>query len=325
MILAGDIGGTKTNLAYVRAHASRLEIVQVWSYASREHNSLRQILEELRREHPEEITAAAFGIAGPVVNGRCEATNLPWVVDAREIATALALARCHLLNDLEATAYGVLNLGAEETVVLNPGVPVQHAAIAVIAAGTGLGEGGLVWNGSAYKALPSEGGHSDFAPRNELEIDLLRFMLHRYERVSVERLVSGPGLFNIYQFFRSRATYPEPAWLRRKLDTADPPAVVSQAAMEQKDECCAQALEMFVSLYGAEAGNLALKLLATGGIYIGGGIAPKIVSWMERGSFLKSLTHKGRFSALIAGIPVRVVMNDRAALLGAAHIALMQS
>jgi glucokinase len=206
---------------------------------------------------------------------------------------------------------------------LNRGTPKPHGPIAVIAAGTGLGEGGLVWDGSRYLALPSEGGHADFAPRTELEIDLLRYMLQKHHHVSNERLLSGPGLYETYRFFRSRAEHDEPKWLRDQIALGDASAVVSQAALERKDGVCEQALEMFVSLYGAEAGNLALRLLSTGGVYIGGGIAPKILVKLQEGSFMKAFTAKGRHAELLREIPVHVILNDQIALLGAAHYAVM--
>jgi len=323
MILAGDIGGTKTNLAYFASEGDNLTLITAKSYASKQHSSLRDIVQKFTAQYKERITAAAFGIAGPVIDGRCETTNLTWIVDSREIAQVLGLQSVGLINDLEATAYGTLQLGEHDKLVLNAGKARARATIAIIAAGTGLGEGGLAWNGTQYRALPSEGGHTDFAPRNELEIDLLRFLLQRYQRVSYERLVSGPGFYNIYEFFRSRAEYTEPVWLTEQIRSGDPSAAVSQAGVEGKDEACVESLETFVSIYGAETGNLALKLLSTGGVYVGGGIAPKILSKIQQGSFMKSFTSKGRYATLMSNIPVHVVLNDRTALYGAAHYALV--
>lgn len=323
MILAGDVGGTKTNLAYFTVEGNTLNLDRVESYASQEHRSLGEVIQRMLNEHPSKIDAAAFGIAGPVLRGKSLLTNLGWEVDARELASILQLPSVGLINDLVATAYGTQRLSEKDTVLLNPGTPQPHAAIAVIAAGTGLGEGGLSWDGARYRALPSEGGHTDFAPRTELEVELLRYLLQRYSHVSYERLVSGPGVHHIYQFLRQRSQESEPQWLKDQLASGDPSAVISRAAMEGKDAVCELALDMFVSLYGAEAGNLALKLLATSGVYIGGGIAPKILAKLQEGSFIKAFVAKGRSEELMRSIPVHVILNDQTALLGAAHYAVI--
>jgi glucokinase len=323
MILAGDIGGTKTHLAYFTMDNGALRLSLLTSYPSQSYRSLNEVLQVMLHDHPAEVTAAAFGIAGPVVNGRSNLTNLGWEVDAGDVASGLHLRGVGLINDLQATAYGALRMGESDTKVLNPGTPQPQAAIAVIAAGTGLGEGGLVWDGKRYVAIASEGGHTDFAPRTDLEIDLLRFLLKKHEHVSYERLISGPGIFSVYEFFRSKADYPEPDWLRQERSSGDPSAAVSQAGLDGRDKVCVQALELFVSLYGAETGNLALKFLATGGVYIGGGIAPKILGKIIDGAFMQAFTAKGRHGGLLKKIPVRVILNDKTALFGAAHYALM--
>ncbi|MBI5472782.1 MAG: glucokinase [Ignavibacteriae bacterium] len=322
MILSGDIGGTKTNLACFTLDNGRLARGEFKSYPSKQFSSFTDVIQSFRQETSPDITMAAFGIAGPVVNGRCEATNLPWVVDNSAVASACALPAVGLINDLEATAYGVLRLEQNDLLMLNAGAPQEHGAIAVIAAGTGLGEGALVWNGSRYQAVPTEGGHTDFAPRNEVEINLLRFLLTKHKRISYERIVSGMGIVNLYQFFRTQVNHPEPEWLAAQFTDADAAAAITSAAMAGKDEACVRTLELFVSLYGAEAGNLALKFLATGGVYIGGGIAPKILPELQQSTFLDSFTMKGRFSNLMKSIPVSVVLNSEAALYGAAHYAL---
>ena len=325
MILAGDIGGTKTNLAYYTVEGDRLVPSLMKSYPSHDFRSLNEVLRVLQREHPVKITAAAFGIAGPIVDGKSKMTNLGWDVDGKEIAAELRLKSVGLLNDLEATAYGTLRLAEGEKVVLQKGTAQPHRAIAVIAAGTGLGEGGLVWDGIRYRAIPSEGGHTDFAPRNALEIELLQFLLTKYERVSYERIVAGPGMVNLYEFFRHRSSAPEPPWLTEQMATTDPAAAVSRAGMESSDQVCVQVLELFVSLYGAEAGNLALKLLATGGVFVGGGIAPKILSKLKQGVFVDSFVRKGRYQSLLESIPIQVVLNDKTALMGAAHYAVVMN
>ena len=319
MILAGDIGGTKTNLAYFKEEEGRVVPVQLRSYPSQEYRSLLEIIDAMQKELPAPITAAAFGVAGPIVEGRSKLTNLGWEVVANEIRDGLKLPHVELLNDLEATAYGVLNLPAQGRLTLQPGEVRRHAAIAVIAAGTGLGEGALIWDGKGYRAMPSEGGHSDFAPRNELEIDLLRFLLTKFKRVSYERILSGPGFTTLYEFFRARSQEPQPAWLAGKITSSNPAAAISNAGLERTDPVCVQVLDLFVSLYGAEAGNLALKVLATGGVYIGGGIAPKILPRIQAGGFLEAFTTKGRHSPLLKSMPLYVVLNDKIALYGAAH------
>ena len=323
MILAGDIGGTKTNLAYFKSDHGKLTLLKTLGYPSREFASLDDVVRKFRDSFPADVECAAFGVPGPVVRGRTETTNLKWVVDSAPLADLLKLDHVGLLNDLQATAYGVLHLEARDKLVLNEGVPAHEGSMAVIAAGTGLGESGLIWDGREYKAVASEGGHSDFAPRDDVEDQLLIFLRGEFGRVSYERVVSGPGLRNLYRFFRTRVNYPEPEWLAKAIADGDPSAAVAQAAQGGKDEAASLALERFVSLYGAEAGNLALKILATGGVYVGGGIAPKVVAELQEGSFMTSFKAKGRYSPLLARMPVCVMLNDRIALSGAAHFALM--
>ncbi len=322
MILAGDIGGTKTNLAYFREEDGRVIPVEERSYPSQQYRSLLDIIEAMKKEIPAQITGAAFGVAGPIVEGRSKLTNLDWEVAADEIREGLKLRHVGLLNDLEATAYGVLNLPAKDRLTLQQGEALKHAAIGVIAAGTGLGEGALIWDGKRYRAVPSEGGHADFAPRNELEMDLLRFLLTKFKRVSYERVLSGPGFSHLYEFFRSRSHEPEPAWLTEQMKAGPTPAAaISRAGLERTDSVCVQVLDLFTTLYGAETGNVALRFLATGGMYIGGGIAPKILPRIQEGSFLEAFTFKGRHSPLLKSVPLYVVLNDKIALYGAAHYA----
>ena len=322
MILAGDIGGTKVNLAYFDLDGDALIPVLLKSYPSREFQSLSDLLRRLRNEHPATIAAAAFGVAGPVVDGSSKLTNLGWMIDSREISSLLKLKHVGLINDLGATAYGSLRLAQNEMLALNKGTPQRHAAIAVIAAGTGLGEGGLIWDGKRYRAIPSEGGHTEFGPRNETEMELLRFLLTKYSRVSYERIVAGPGFMHLYEFFRSRATYPEPLWLKEKMASEDPAAAISEAGINGTDDVCVQVVKTFASIYGAEAGNLALKILGTGGVYVGGGIAPKILPMIKE-QFMPSFVTKGRYSDLMKQMPVYVILNEKTALLGAAHYALV--
>ncbi len=323
MILAGDIGGTNTRLALVEATSDELRIAAEGVYPSRERTSLEACIGELLSVHSVEITSASFGIAGPVRNGRCEATNLPWVVDSRNVAKRLHLKRVGLINDLEANAYGIAVLQSKDFVILNKGARGATGNIAIISAGTGLGEAGMYWDGKIHRPFASEGGHADFAPRNMLEMGLLEYSLKHYQRVSFERLISGPGLVNIYNFLKDTGKGEESDWLSNEMRQGDQAPIISQHALDGKSPLCLHALELFVSLYGAEAGNLALKLLAMGGVYLGGGIAPKIVSKLKEPEFMNAFTAKGRMRPLLQDIPVRVIMNQKTALLGAArHAAL---
>ena len=320
MILAGDVGGTKVNLAFYKHEGQNLIPAGVQSYPSQQFTSLQAVLDALKRDRPETIDAAAFGIAGPVVNDRCKVTNLQWDIDAAELRAQLGVP-VGLLNDMEATAYGMLQLRPEERVVLQKGVVQERAAIGVIAAGTGLGECALVWDGYRYRAMPSEGGHADFAPRNLIESDLLAFLLKRHDHVSCERLLSGSGVHVLYEFLLERSRKAAPVWLKEEMAKEDPAAVVSRAAMAGKDPTCREALDLFVRIYGSEAGNIALKFLARGGVYVGGGIAPKILASMTSGAFVDAFNAKGRFVDFMKQIPVVVITNDRIALVGAAHYA----
>jgi glucokinase len=319
MILAGDIGGTNTRLALVEATNDELKIVAEKTFPSRERTSLEAALAEFLSLHSCALTSASFGIAGPVRNGRCEATNLPWVVDSKAVAKRLHLKRVGLINDLEANAYGLAVLRSKDFVVLNKGARNARGNMAIISAGTGLGEAGMYWDGRMHRPFPSEGGHTDFAPRNHLEIELLDYSLKRYRRVSYERLVSGPGLVNVYQFLRDTGKAGEPPWLAEKIRHGEAAPIISEHALDGKSLLCIQALEIFVSLYGAEAGNLALKVMAIGGVFLGGGIAPKIVEKLREAEFMNAFTAKGRMRPLLQDIPVKVIMNPKTALLGAAR------
>ncbi len=321
MILAGDIGGTWTRLALFETTSGRPVAVARERFPSREQGGLEEIAARFVSTHGVRVTRACFGIAGPVVRGRVRGTNLPWEVDARHLACALDLEAVTLINDLEATAYGLDDLEPEDFYTLNPGAREAEGNQAIIAAGTGLGEAGLYWDGAKHHPFATEGGHADFAPRGELEIDLLRYLLREFDRVSVERVVSGPGLHRVYRFLRDAGRGEEPAWLAEALSRGDPPRVVSDAALAGRSGLCAEALDLFVSLYGAEAGNLALKTMATGGVFVAGGIAPRIVEKLKDGRFMEGFVAKGRLEAVLAAIPVRVILNDDTALLGAARYA----
>ena len=325
MILAGDIGGTNTRLALFEMAGERLEIVEQQSFPSRDHESLDEIVSTYISTGKRSIKQACLGVAGPVKDGRCVATNLPWIVDARDLAKDLRLETVHLINDLEANAYGVGVLESNDFVILNEGETHIQGNAAIIAAGTGLGEAGYYWDGTQHHPFACEGGHGDFGPRDELEMNLLRFLMARFGHVSYERVLSGPGLLNIYEFLRDSGQGDEADWIVEEMRQQDPSAVISKAALEERSELCSRALHLFVSLYGAEAGNLALKIMTTGGLFIGGGIAPKILPKLKDGTFMQAFTDKGRMKSYMEAIPVTVILNDQTALLGAAHCAELRS
>lgn len=352
MILAGDIGATKTNLALYEWTTGRTEPIRLESFHSADYKSLEEILEEFltppkppipldeletiqpdshdvqdetQPAEPIKLTAACFGVAGPVFENRSRTTNLPWVIDGHQIAKQFDIPRVQLLNDLEATAYGILLLRPDELEVLNPGTPPKkRQALALIAAGTGLGEAILFWDGKSYRPMPSEGGHTDFAPNNDYEIELLRYLRSQYLHVSYERLLSGPGLHAIYEYIRDTKKN-EPTWLAEKIKAGNPAAEIAEAGLKGQAEIAKQALDLFASIYGAEAGNLALKVLSLDGVYIGGGIAPKLINKLQDGTFMKAFTNKGRYKRLLSNMPVKVVMNQQTALLGAASVAVALS
>lgn len=319
MILAVDIGGTKTRVALFEREQGRLARRAETSYPSQEYPGLEAIIRLFREEHPERPACASFGVAGPVRDGRCETTNLPWLVDSVRLAELLGLERAGLINDLEANAWGLPELGADDLVVLSAGAPDAAGNQAIISAGTGLGEAGLYWDGQRHHPFATEGGHADFSPRNDLEYELRRFLRDDLARVSWERVVSGPGLVNIYRFLRETGRGEEPPELRDAIKAGDPAAAISAAALAGSSALASDALDLFVSLYGSEAGNLALKIMATGGLFIGGGIAPKIIDRLRAGAFISAFHAKGRMQPLVESMPVRVILNDRTALLGAAR------
>jgi len=321
VILAGDVGGTKTALALFEVRRRALGAVRESVLASHGFAALSDAIRQFLLEGaPASIDAVCVGVAGPVIDGRCTATNLPWVVDEASLAACVSTTRVKLVNDLEAAGHGVLGLNKPSLATLQDGEP-RKGAIALIAAGTGLGEVLLVWDGRRHHVISSEGGHADFAPRTDLETELFRFLRKEFGRVSYERVVSGPGLYNIYRFLLSSGGGPESDWLRERMEGGDPSAAIAEAALEHRDPRAVQALDMFVSIYGAEAGNLALKALAVGGVLIGGGIAPKIRPKLEDGTFMNAFRDKGRLSGMMAAMPVHLVLEPRAALLGAAAIA----
>jgi glucokinase len=322
MFLAGDVGGTKTNLAIYAIENDRLVVQKSTSYSSRDRTSLEKIVGEFLDSGPKDVQHACFGVAGPVKDGEVQVTNLPWTVNAAQLQAALGFQRVSLLNDLEANAYGIQTLQPGELLSINPhGDPLQVGNRALISAGTGLGEAGLLWDGVTHRPFATEGGHASFAPNDSIGDDLLRFLRLEHGHVSWERVLSGLGMVNLYRFFRARSGQPEPAWLTEEIKAGDLAAVVSRAGLSGKDTVCVDALDCFTRNYGAEAGNFALKMLALGGVYIGGGIAPKMLPKMQSDIFLDAFYHKGRLSPLLKATPVYVILNDKTALQGAAWFA----
>lgn len=318
MILAGDVGGTHTRLAFFEQRAGRLEAVAEHIYPSAGHASLDDIVAEFIASQKFHTERAAIGVAGPVRDGVCRATNLPWVVDAGKLAQRTGIARVELINDLEANGYGIATLAPEDFATLQAGAPDAKGNGAVISPGTGLGEAGLFWDGSRHWPMASEGGHSSFAPNSELQDELLQHLRAQFGHVSWERVLSGPGLFNVYKFLRDTGRGEEPAWLTEKLKLGDPSPIISKSGLEGSSALCIQALDLFVELYGSECGNMALKAMATGGVFLGGGIAPKILPKLKTLKFIAAFLDKGRLRPLLQTMPVRVILNDGTALRGAA-------
>ncbi|CAL1238994.1 glucokinase [Candidatus Methylocalor cossyra] len=323
MLLAGDVGGTKTVLAQYEKSTDGLERVRERIYPSADYGSLEEIVAEFLNDQSVPLEAACFGVAGPVVDGRCEVTNLPWTIDERALSAATGVARVKLLNDLQAMALGLLRLGPEEWLELNPDAEPAPGNRAVLAAGTGLGEAILYWDGLNYHPLATEGGHTDFAPNDALEDGLLAHLREKYGgHVSYERILSGGGIANIYAYLRDTGHAPEdPAFAALLKEAEDPAREISRHALENDDALARATLRLFARIYGAEAGNLALKCLARGGVLIGGGIAPKILSILADGAFMEGFLAKGRFATFLKAIPVRVALNPSTALLGAADYA----
>ena len=325
MILAGDIGGTNSRLACFEVQDAHLKLTVEETFPSRASASLEDIVRTFVTSHDVRVAHACFGIAGPVRHGRSEAINLAWAVDAQQLAQQLGLATVWLINDLEANAYGALALAPEDFVTLSEGSPDAEGNAAVIAAGTGLGEAGLYWDGKQHWPFASEGGHTSFAPTDALQVELLQYLQQQHTHVSWERVLSGPGLYSLYTFLRDTGHGVEPAWLTEELHQDDPAAAISGAAVAGTCNLCMQALDLFVALYGAEAGNLALKVMATGGVFVGGGIAPKIIDKLKETTFMQAFYAKGRLQPLLEAMPVRVILNDQAGLYGAARCAALRA
>ena len=321
-ILSGDIGGTKTRLALFETDGKALQVCDEKSFESRSFKALEEIVEAFADSRSLFCERACFGIAGPVKDGRVRTTNLPWVVESRKISQELGIQKVSLINDLVANAYGIDALAAEDFFVLREGRAAEGNA-AVISAGTGLGEAGLYWDGGNHTPFASEGGHTNFAPSNEMEIVLLKYLATRFGHVSWERVLSGPGLVNIHQFLTEYKQAKPSREHEEAMHAGDPAVVITQTGLSGQCKICSEALDLFVSLYGSEAGNLALKMMATGGVYLGGGIAPKILERLKGKTFLSAFLEKGRMRKVLEQIPVKVILNDKAALLGAARCAVL--
>ncbi len=326
IVLAGDIGGTKTNIGLFEVRNKRVNSIIEQSYPSSAYLSLADIIEQflaaLEKPLQQQVTQACFGVAGPVENNCCQVTNLPWFVDAQQIEQQFSWQNVKLLNDLEANAWGLAALSDGDFICLNPGQKYLANA-SIIAAGTGLGQAGLFWDGKRHIPFASEGGHSDFSPATEHEYSLHQYLQEKYQgHVSWERIVSGMGLVNLYQFLCQDRQQQSPSWLQKQMIEADAAAAISKAALAtdstRHDDLCLQALDWFVHFYALEAANQALKIMSRGGVFLGGGIAPKIIKHLQTGSFMKSFVNKGRMQNLLQSMPVNVIMNDKTALYGPA-------
>lgn len=326
MLLAGDIGGTKTILALFAREEGPGRLVAEATFPSGQFGSLEEIVGQFLAAHPAEIEGACFGVAGPVMGQHAAITNLPWVIDAAVLRDRLAGAPVALINDLKAVAQAVPHLKPEHLATLNPGEPAPGGTIAVIAPGTGLGEAFLTWDHGRYRAHPSEGGHASFAPTTAAEVDLLQYLLEQHHHVSYERVCSGLGIPNIYGYFRDRVFKRETPEVATQLALAsDPTPVIVSGALNPASPCpvCSATLDCFLGILGSEIGNLALKVLATGGVYLGGGIPPRLLTQLRGGRVLEAMRNKGRFRELMERVPVHVILNPKTALLGAAAYALI--
>lgn len=324
MLLVGDIGATNTRLALFE-NKKEIKICKENKFLSNNFSSLIDVIREFLRNEKVKIDAASFGVAGPVKKGVCQTTNIPWLIDIREIARELKISKAYLLNDLEASAYGVSCLRKEDLYVLNEGESNAAGNACILAAGTGLGEAGLYFDGKNLLPFACEGGHTDFGPQNDLEIELLKFLRKKYGHVSYERILSGIGIYNLYEFLIAGKIEQRDEKLEKELEnTTQPQLVITQKGVNKESKICERVIDWFISIYGAEAGNAALKFFALGGVYVGGGIAPRILEKIKEGNFMSSFANKGRFAKLMMSIPVKVILNDKASLFGAWHYALLK-
>ena len=325
LVLVGDIGGTKTNLGLYEKGKHRPLLKTMQTYSSRDASGLEEIIDQFLKKTGVAVSRACFGVAGPIQKGRVKTTNLPWDVSEVQLKMRFGWSGVWLINDLTATAYAIPLLTGREVLSLNKAKAEKTGNVGLVAPGTGLGMALLVRTDKGFVPVPSEGGHIDFGPNSQPEVSLFQFLRRRFGHVSNERVLSGPGLYNIYAWLKHSGRYREPAWLRKEIGELDPPKVITEAALERKTPLAVASLKMFVSIFGAVAGNLALAGMTTGGIYLGGGIPPKILRPLKTYGFLEAFENKGRFRRFLHTIPVRVVLNNKAALLGAAQCALRGS
>ena len=322
MILAGDVGGTKTNLGFFTYNNKKLHTCVEKQFNNNDYSSFTDLLKTFVEENRYEFHSACFGIAGPIRNQCCTMTNLPWTVDANCI-NKLFNVETFLINDLEANAYGIQTLSPQNVFSLYQG-KTNYGNIAIISAGTGLGEAGIYYDGNKYHPFATEGGHTDFAPQSEMEIKLLQYLLIKYPHVSYEHVLSGNGIINIYTFFRDIIKQYQANFSIEKVDPTNTAKLICEAAVEKKCPLCVQTLELFSSIFGSESGNLALKMMATGGVYIGGGIAPNIIPFLKNGTFVKAFMSKGRMSCILKDFPINIITYDKTAMHGAAIYAAIK-
>jgi glucokinase len=321
IVLAGDVGGTNARLAIVELDGRGARITRDGRYPSRDHPGLTPIVRHFLAKTASRPDRACFGIACPVVGDDCTAPNLPWTINARTLAAEIGIPRTAIINDFVAVGYGIELLGPPDLATLQEGSPTPQGPIALIGAGTGLGQGFLVWEGDHYRVMASEGGHGDFAPSGEVQSGLLRYLSRQFGRVSWERLLSGPGIVNAYRYLLASEVAPERTVVRDEMKQEDPAMVISRHGIAKTDCLSDRALDLFCEILGAQAGNLALTVVSTGGVYLAGGIAPRLVERLRSGPFMTAFRNKGRMSDLLSRIPVHVIMNPSVAVLGAAAVA----
>ena len=316
--MAADIGATKTNLAFFEIKNRQIALLKEKSYRTKDYNSFIEMVLSFHRNKLPVIDSISLGVAGPVINGKVKGTNFPWEIECEEIVRELRVHSVSLINDMEANAYGLALLQNKDFEILKEGSQMSGNAV-IISPGTGLGEAGLYWDGARYHPFATEGGHCDFSPRSVLDWELWQYLHQKYDHVSWERVLSGPGIYNTYQFLRGFRRIPEPKWLEDKIQQGDAAAVITTVAHEKSDPICVETLDLFVRYLAIEAAQFALKTKATGGIYIGGGIVPKIIKMVDREIFYKNFVQSGRMNSLLQPIPVKVILNEKTPLLGAAY------